>query len=130
VVESLFVYGTLRKGFDNEHAAMLARSASFAGRGKLRGVLYLITDYPGLNLTAEGDDWVIGDIYHLNDSGNTLRTLDEYEGVDQFQRVVAPVVMDSGEWVQAHVYICTGDTSGKQRIASGDFIEWFATKSS
>jgi gamma-glutamylcyclotransferase (GGCT)/AIG2-like uncharacterized protein YtfP len=142
-VESLFVYGTLRKGFNNEYAAMLARSAHFAGRGKVRGVLYLIAHYPGLNLSACGaddrlllsasagdKDWVIGEIYHLDDSGKTLRTLDHYEGSEQFKRVAAPVLMDSGAWIQAHVYIYSGDTSGKQRIASGDFVEWRAAKSS
>ncbi len=129
-MESLFVYGTLRKGFDNEYAATLARSAHFAGRGRVRGTLYLIAQYPGLILATEGDDWVIGEIYHLDDSGKTLRTLDHYEGSEQFQRVAAPVLMDSGAWIQAHVYIYAGDTSGKQRIASGDFVERRAAKSS
>src|SRR5260370_1417974 len=109
---------------------MLARSARFAGQGKVRGVLYLITHYPGLNLAADGDDWVCGEIYHLDPPGKTLRLLDEYEGSEQFKRVVAPVLMDSGAWIPAHVYIYTGDTSGKQRIASGDYVEWLATKSS
>ena len=128
-MESLFVYGTLRKGFDNEYAAMLARSAHFSGRGKVRGTLYLITHYPGLIL-ADGDDWVCGEIYHLDAPGKTLRALDEYEGSEQFKRVAAPVLMDSGAWIQSNVYIYTGDTSGKQRIASGDYVEWLAAKSS
>jgi gamma-glutamylcyclotransferase (GGCT)/AIG2-like uncharacterized protein YtfP len=121
---NLFVYGTLRREVDNEFAAMLARSASFAGPGRVRGALYLIAHYPGLILAGEGGDLVFGDVFHLDAPGETLRTLDEYEAGEPFQRVVAPVLMDSGEWLPAYVYIYTGDTRGKPVIESGDFVEW------
>jgi gamma-glutamylcyclotransferase (GGCT)/AIG2-like uncharacterized protein YtfP len=121
---NLFVYGTLRREVDNEFAAMLARSASFAGPGRVRGTLYLIAHYPGLILAGEGGDWVFGDVYNIEAHGETLRVLDEYEGSELFQRLVTPVLMDSGEWVQAYVYIYAGDTRGKPAIEPGDFVEW------
>jgi gamma-glutamylcyclotransferase (GGCT)/AIG2-like uncharacterized protein YtfP len=119
---NLFVYGTLRREVDNDVAAMLARSARFAGPGSVRGTIYLIEHYPGLVLAGEGGDWVFGDVYNVD--GETLRVLDEYESSEPFQRVVAPVLMDSGEWVQACVYIYTGETLGKPAIVPGDFVEW------
>jgi gamma-glutamylcyclotransferase (GGCT)/AIG2-like uncharacterized protein YtfP len=121
---NLFVYGTLRRDFDNEFAAMLARSARFAGPSKVRGTIYLIAHYPGLVLSVEGGDWVAGDVYTLDAQGETLSALDQYEASEPFQRVVAPVLLDSGEWLQAFVYIYTGDLHGKPAIVSGDFVEW------
>lgn len=119
---NLFVYGTLRRGIDNEFAAMLARSARFAGTGKVQGELYLVAHYPGLILG--GHDWVVGDVFELDSGGETLRLLDEYEAGEPFRRVEAAGVLDSGEWVEAQVYIYTGETGGKLRIESGDFVEW------
>jgi pyruvate carboxylase len=116
---NLFVYGTLRRGIDNEFAAMLARSARFVSSGKVQGEIYLVAHYPGLILG--GRDWIVGDVFELD--GETLRALDEYEGSEQFfRRVEAPVLLDSGEWIQAYVYIYTGDTSGRERILSGDWL--------
>jgi gamma-glutamylcyclotransferase (GGCT)/AIG2-like uncharacterized protein YtfP len=116
---NLFVYGTLRRGIDNEHAAMLARSARFAGTGKVQGELYLVAHYPGLILG--GHEWVVGDVFELG--GETLRVLDEYEGSEQFfRRVEAPVLLESGEGIRAQVYIYTGDTHGKERIVSGNWL--------
>src|SRR5258706_5977232 len=115
----LFVYGTPRRGRDNEFGAMLARAARFVGTGKVQGEIYLVAHYPGLILG--GRDWVVGDVFDLD--GETLRALDEYEGSEQFfRRVEAPVLLDSGEWIQAHVYTYTGDTHGMERIESGNWL--------
>jgi gamma-glutamylcyclotransferase (GGCT)/AIG2-like uncharacterized protein YtfP len=48
--------------------------------------------------------------------------LDEYEGSEPFRRVSGPVLLDSGEWIEAQVYVYTGDTSGKERIVSGNWL--------
>jgi gamma-glutamylcyclotransferase (GGCT)/AIG2-like uncharacterized protein YtfP len=117
---NLFVYGTLRKGVENEHATMLARSARFAGTGKVHGELYMVAHYPGLVLG--GHDWAVGDVFELDPGGETLRALDEYEGSEPFRRVSGPVLLDSGEWIEAQVYVYTGDTSGKERIVSGNWL--------
>jgi len=120
----LFVYGTLRKGLDNPFAELLAESASYAGPGKVRGEICVIAHYPGLVLSGGG--WVMGDLFHFENAG-LLRTLDEYEGTEgnnEFRRVSTQALLESGEWVEASVYIYAGDASGKQRIESGDFLEW------
>ena len=100
---NLFVYGTLRLGTNNEHAAMLARVARFVGTGKVQGELRRLANYPGLILG--GDGWVPGDVFELAPDGETLLLLDEYEGSEEFGRIEASIRMDSGEWVQAQVYI-------------------------
>ena len=121
----LFVYGTLRKGLDNPFAKLLADSSSYAGPGKVRGELYVIAHYPGLILSA--NSWATGDLFRFDDSSDLLRTLDEYEGTEgnnEFRRVTTQALLESGEWVEANVYIYSGGTRDKQRIESGDFLEW------
>ncbi len=126
--ENIFVYGTLRAGFENEFARMLARSARLLGGGAVKGRLYLIADYPGLAV-SDGDEWVRGEVYALADPEEIYLSLDEYEGCGsadtapyEFERAVIRVLLDSGEWISASAYIYSLPTVGKSGIASGDFL--------
>jgi gamma-glutamylcyclotransferase (GGCT)/AIG2-like uncharacterized protein YtfP len=126
--ENLFVYGTLRRGFANEPAAPLHRSGQFLGRGKVRGRLYLIANYPGLVPAADGDRWVHGELYHLDSPETILDKLDKYEGCGpadphphQYRRETVPVLLDSGEWIDAITYVYVLPVHGKQEIPSGEF---------
>ena len=110
----LFVYGTLRPVHRNKYALMLARTGTYLGRARISGRLYRIGHFPGLKLEHSGESWATGDVFGLRDARRTLRVLDEYEGSD-FKRTTAPVLLDSGEWIDAQVYIYCRSVAGKRR---------------
>jgi gamma-glutamylcyclotransferase (GGCT)/AIG2-like uncharacterized protein YtfP len=126
---NLFVYGSLRRAFTNQAAAMLHQSARFLGKGKVKGVLYLIETYPGLVPSPEGDRWVVGEAYHLDSPETILPKLDQYEGCGPadphphaYRRAIVPVFLDSGEWIDGITYIYALPVDGKKEIPSGDFL--------
>ena len=121
----LFVYGTLRKGVVNEFAAMLSRSAHYIGAARVRGRLYRVAHYPALMPSRRGCGWVRGDVYALDHPVRMFRILDEYEGLtapSEFQRTTILAKLDSGERIEAWVYVYTRGTVGLPRIVSGDFL--------
>src|ERR1700743_3856436 len=96
----LFVYGTLLND-DNEFGNYLRKNSSIYSKGKIKGRLYDIGEYPGVVL-SEGDEYVYGTIFQLNDPTSALKILDEYEGFgedqpqpNEFVRVLAEVETDN-----------------------------------
>lgn len=125
----LFVYGTLRKGFDHPMACFLAERADHLGGARAPGLLYDLGRYPGMLDPAEPGDWVYGDLFALHDPAATLDALDRYEGCPLpgepalFERGLVAVTRDTGEAVTAWVYRYAGPVSEGQRLASGDYRE-------
>jgi gamma-glutamylcyclotransferase (GGCT)/AIG2-like uncharacterized protein YtfP len=118
----LFVYGTLRPGFDNQAARLLHQSADYLGPARVRGKLYEIADYPGLVHCANAEDsWVHGDVYVLHSPAQTYDVLDKYEG-NEYCRSVLSIELSASGWIEACVYVYTADIGGKQRIASGNYL--------
>jgi gamma-glutamylcyclotransferase (GGCT)/AIG2-like uncharacterized protein YtfP len=113
VLNLLFVYGTLRRGFDNEHARLLRAAAEFAGETEAPGRIYRIGWYPGFVFASDG--LVRGELYRLRDPQRTLATLDEYEG-DEFERVET-----EAQGASAWIYRIRRVPEGAEAIASGDF---------
>ena len=121
-MEPLFVYGTLRRGFDNRFARLLSQSAGFLGKARIRGRLYRIRHYPGLKLSTDADEWVTGEVYGMSDSVSLLPALDAYEG-DDYRRTWGSVTLESGGESRAWVYVYTPPVDEERRIASGDFLD-------
>jgi gamma-glutamylcyclotransferase (GGCT)/AIG2-like uncharacterized protein YtfP len=117
VLNLLFVYGTLRRGFENEHARMLRGAAEFVGETEARGRIYRIGWYPGFVCAEDGveDGLVRGELYRLRDPERTLATLDEYEG-DEFERVET-----EAQGASAWIYRIRSVPEGAEAIESGDF---------
>ena len=88
MLDLLFVYGTLRSGFDNPHARLLRANSCFVGHATVRGSVHQVGGYAAFR--PDGDTDVKGELYRLDDPEGTLATLDEYEG-DEYERVVVPV---------------------------------------
>lgn len=84
MLDLLFVYGTLRRDFDNPHARLLRANASFVGHATVRGSVHQIGGYAAFR--PDGDTYVEGELYRLDDPESTLAALDEYEG-DGYERV-------------------------------------------
>ena len=115
----LFVYGTLRRGYDNPYASLLASTSEWVGQGKVQGKLYRIAHYPGLVASDHPGDWVVGDIFRVN-SLQTLDALDRYEA-EEFERVERPVIFPDGQAHSCMLYLFTANIDGFPQILSGDF---------
>src|SRR5580698_10669199 len=100
---ALFVYGTLRRGCANPHARLLDAAAKFLGSAKVQARLYRVRRYPGIRLKAQENEWVVGDLFHLRDPA-TFSALDQYEGTDEYHRVMTTAVLESGVRLRCWVY--------------------------
>lgn len=74
---SVFVYGTLKKGFGNH---LFLKDQKFCGEALIRGTLVSLKWFPGY--IATGNDVVKGEVYSVDDE--TLKRLDHLEGHPRF----------------------------------------------
>jgi len=105
-MERLFIYGSLQPGGPNEHLlatiegewepAVIKGNLIEAGWGASMG-------YPGLVIDEGGDD-VHGLVFASSNLSTKWAYLDELEG-EEYERIVASVILLSGEQVQANVYV-------------------------
>ncbi|HEV7350877.1 gamma-glutamylcyclotransferase family protein [Telluribacter sp.] len=86
--EYLFVYGTLKRGFENPFARMLPQYSSWVGEATMPGRLFQVSWYPGALYEPESSCLVHGEVFHLLNPGLLLKELDLYEEV-------LPVAADS-----------------------------------
>ena len=110
---ALFVYGTLRLGFDNPFARRLRTEASFLTSATLPGA-YLVDagGYPGLLRHDDPAQVVTGDLFQLPPSpAPLLKALDAYEGTSddprapgEYVREQARVQPEDGPAVTAWIY--------------------------
>jgi len=128
--DHLFVYGTLKRGFDHPMAQLLAANADFLGEARCRGRLYLIKHYPGLLLSDDPADIVFGEVFRLRERDALLRELDMYEACGEgfaepteYIRQMLPVTREDGAASEAWTYIYNWPVTGLPRIASGRFME-------
>ena len=84
----LFVYGTLRRAFDNEYARLLRASADFEREAAVPGRLEAVGPYTAY--VSDGDGQVPGELYKLREPERTLAALDDYEG-QGYERAVVEV---------------------------------------
>ncbi|MGN6177975.1 MAG: gamma-glutamylcyclotransferase family protein [Mucilaginibacter sp.] len=75
----LFVYGTLLDA-DNEFAIFMRKHCQFVKKGKFKGRLYDIGEYPGAIEDTYAESYIHGSIYLMNNAPMVLKTLDDYEG--------------------------------------------------
>ncbi len=80
----LFVYGTLRSGFENNYARLLRAGSDFVGPAEVRGSLRAVGEYTAF--APDGDGVVQGELYRMREPAKLLSALDEYEG-DEYERV-------------------------------------------
>ena len=122
----LFVYGTLRRGFDAVENWPRNVKAEFVGRGRIKGKLYDLGEYPGAIVDAE--QVVRGEVYELRGPANAVSILDEYEEFFPFHperslfiRAISPVAMDDGRETEAWVYFYNGQVDQSKLISGGDY---------
>ncbi len=127
----LFVYGTLRREAGKEVHELLRKNGRYQGRGTVRGKLFRLDGYPGLVLSNNAEDTVVGEVYRLDNEhiDKTLSELDEYEGMGhsdppphEYRRETVSVRMN-GSIVDAWAYVMNRSPEGRPRIQSGDFLD-------
>lgn len=72
-MEKVFVYGTLLKGFGNNH---LLDDSKFLGNDTVLGSLWEVSVFPGFH--SAGDKEIHGEVWEVN--RHTLERLDRLEG--------------------------------------------------
>jgi gamma-glutamylcyclotransferase (GGCT)/AIG2-like uncharacterized protein YtfP len=120
-MDLLFVYGTLRSAFQNRYARLLAEEGKLLGSARVRGRLYDLGRYPGMELSSAPEERVAGELYELRAGARTLEILDEYEG-DEFTRMTVGALLDTGEQMAVWVYVYNRPVAGERRILSGDYL--------
>ena len=102
----LFVYGSLQPGESNAH--VLEHLEGEWAKGTIVGTYYsegwgANMGYPGVRLHPGGDT-VPGHVLTSADLVDAWAELDAFEGKD-YQRVYTEVTLESGETVEAQLYI-------------------------
>ncbi len=125
-LDRLFAYGTLMTGLSRRP---LLKGAVLEARGRMRGTLHDLGEYPGLVL--EGTGWVLGELYRVPDMAKRLAALDRAERYDPanesgslFVRRRVAVLIGDGSTREAWVYVLNdrGGSPGRgPRIDSGDW---------
>lgn len=127
----LFVYGTLRRAVGHPMHRVLAAS-SFIGEGRVNAQLFDLGAYPGMVLSREAGEQVMGEVYELpaQTAADVLRLLDEYEGVAPsggpspvYARQPVDVHFITGQTVRAWAYVLLDASGARRRIPSGDFMD-------
>lgn len=114
----LFVYGTLRKGFNHSMASMLETNATWMGSGFIYGDLYDLGSYPGIVLTNTMNK-IIGDLFQVS-SQKLLDSLDAYEGPEYIKNQTIAFMHDTT--FNCTVYEFIEDISLAKQIVSGDYL--------
>ena len=135
-IQPLFVYGSLRSGFQHPAYAYISRYFRLVGTAKVQGELYDMGDYPAAMPTT-ADKWIIGELYTINNPAEfswAIAQLDDYEGLNVEQGETALYTRDTttvylpDQSVSAWIYWFNGDVSGSPQINCGDLLEYLQQK--
>lgn len=126
----LFVYGTLLRRIGHPMHDTLVRWSVFTGRGRTRGTLYDLGEYPGLVPGGSGAAWVRGELYAFEFIQPLIGLLDRYEGCTsmdpaphEFRRAPATVETEGGERCFAWMYRYEGSLAHARPILDGDYAK-------
>lgn len=132
----LFVYSSLRKGFQQSAYDYLTQFFRFISPGKIKGILSDLGD-KAVATPVEYDAFIVGELYQLNvENGSyVFGQLDDYEGlvIEEgetiwYRRELTKVYAEDGSIVEAWVYWYNGEVSGSPIIASGDILDYVKSK--
>jgi len=128
----LFVYGSLRKGFQHPAYQYISTYFTCVGPARVKGMLYDLGDFPAAVPTLN-DQYIIGELYalkHTDEFGWAFGQIDDYEGVNAelgeiplYRRDVTHVFCN-GNTSAAWIYWYNGDVSGHPLIESGDVLKY------
>jgi gamma-glutamylcyclotransferase (GGCT)/AIG2-like uncharacterized protein YtfP len=128
----VFVYGSLRKGFQSSAYEYISRYFNFFDEATVKGKLFDLGEYPAAIPVLE-DAFIKGELYIVkneNEFSWAIAQLDDYEGVlvepheqPLYRREIADAFINDAI-VPAWIYWYNGDVSGKPVISSGDILDY------
>lgn len=110
---TLFVYGTLKRGFHNH--VCLGDNATYLGEAVLQG--YQMFHLGGFPAIAKGEGEVIGEVYEIDDA--SFKRCDRLEGYPSFyNRSQVEVIYDNdaGEEREMTAWVYHFDKAPKSRL--------------
>lgn len=132
-VHQIFVYGSLRSGFESPAYEYISRYFKLVSASKVRGLLYDMGEYPAA-IPSEEDAFLVGELYKIKDPEEffwAIEQLDDYEGINtepdeanqSFRREQVEVITPYGKEL-AWVYWFNGSIENKPIIANGDVLAY------
>jgi len=135
-VHKIFVYGSLRSGFQSPAYNYISKYFTFIGNAKTKGLLFDIGDYPVATPTNQ-DSFIVGELFEIKNKDAfdfAIAQLDDYEGLNAedgeftfYQRSIEDIFIN-GVIEKAWVYWFTGDIQDKPIVESGDVLEYAKNK--
>ncbi len=131
----IFVYGSLRRGFQHPVFDYIKNHFTFIADGKVKGLLYDLGTYPAAVPSDVG--YLIGELFVANSEDDfdwAISQLDDYEGLNPeadetaLYRRETVEVQHNDTVTTAWIYWYNGAVEGKSVIESGDVIEYFKSK--
>jgi gamma-glutamylcyclotransferase (GGCT)/AIG2-like uncharacterized protein YtfP len=131
----LFVYGTLRRGFELHHH-LVRLGARFRAKARVAAELFDLGRYLGARPADRKGEWVCGELFQLRQLKHDLTVLDEVEVFipgtperSEFVRTVAEVILNNGTRQRAWIYwLGAKARTTRRRVASGDYATWQARR--
>lgn len=135
--EILFTYGSLRKHSGHPMQKLLSENAPYLGEGLFQGLLYMVSDFPGVIPSADPAHQVTGDLYELHNR-DILRQLDRYEGFHPerskeslfIREKVTVTILPEEKNVGAWIYFYNRPVLPLQSIPSGDYLQFIGSSPS
>jgi len=131
---SLFVYGSLLSGFKSPAYDYISSYFDLVSKGKVKGILYDMGDYPAAVPGGTSDQIIEGELYRIKNEGEfswAIAQLDEYEGVmveanqkPLYRRETVEIMLPGGTTETAWIYWYNGDVAGRPLIESGNLLEY------
>ena len=138
MVTHLFVYGSLRQGFQNPVFDYISNHFEFVANGRAAGQMFDLGDYPAA-IPTEHIKGIVGELYKAKSEADffwAISQLDDYEGLNpeegersEYVRALTKVAYNDKE-TEAWIYWYNGDVTGKPLIESGDVLEYIRNKQS
>lgn len=133
----LFVYGSLRSGFQHAAYAYISRYFQFIGSATVKGKLYDMGEYP-VALPTDEERFIIGELYTITNVAEfsyAIGQLDDYEGIyaesgetPLYKRELVNVYCN-GQQSTAWIYWFNGNNvEGLPEITSGDVLLYLQQK--
>jgi gamma-glutamylcyclotransferase (GGCT)/AIG2-like uncharacterized protein YtfP len=133
----LFVYGSLRRGFQHDAYEYIRRYFTYVGEASVKGLLYDMGEYPAA-VPANTEATIVGELYRIREIDEfewAMGQLDDYEGIypeageaPLYRRERATVRLGNDVSTEAWIYWFNGSVEGRPVVASGDVLEYRRSK--
>lgn len=126
----LFVYGSLRSGFQHPAYTYISRYFTLQGTAKVNGELFDMGEYPAA-VPTDKPAWIIGELYTIQKTEEfswAIGQLDDYEGINgepdepQLYRRDKTIVHLNDQQIEAWIYWYNGSVAGRPKIECGDLL--------